>query len=412
MLKRLSLRNFKAFKKLDLEFADITILIGPQGVGKSSVLDALHLLAQSSGQPQLNLRSGRFRGLTFTDLVYKRDERESIEFGLSLEFIGAYPFVTQGPTHKVDYWLVIDSNGYREQRTEYIFPERQWKIVTPRQPAQWWIAPAPIEGMEGKVVLQRSPLILIPFNFALNERIGPLHWSLRALREEIRSYIVGLHMVRTDRELLQNSCPVQQQVMTPFRSVVDAINWLAMNWDNRDRVSEWLHRVVGRRIGFRIAGYQLFVEAANDLGSLHPIMNEGSGLRQLIWPFAALAAADPGNVVAIEEPEILLHPQAQARLCELFVEVVRTEGKKLLLTTHSEHILIGFLTAIAKGDLKPENLAIYYLSATPDGTALAERLPIDDKGMVEGGLKGFFEAGLEELERYLEALSRQPSHEA
>jgi predicted ATPase len=49
-LTRLQLQNFKACRSVDLELAPLTVLIGANNAGKSSVLHAIALLAQS-GQP-------------------------------------------------------------------------------------------------------------------------------------------------------------------------------------------------------------------------------------------------------------------------------------------------------------------------------------------------------------------------
>jgi len=89
-------------------------------------------------------------------------------------------------------------------------------------------------------------------------------------------------------------------------------------------------------------------------------------------------------VLCIEEPEIHLHPKAQASLCDAFVEVVRRLGTQLVLTTHSEHILIGLLTAVATGQLKPEELAVYEFSRDGE-SAVAERLDVTPQGQIKGG---------------------------
>lgn len=405
MLKRLVLKNFKIHQRLELELAQVTLLIGPQGVGKSTVLDALYLLAQSAEQGQPNYRATRLKGLEFRDIVYRREERNLIEFRLSCDFPGAFPPVTDGPCHSVEYALVLDSAGFREHTAEYSFPEGfQWQFRTPR--AGKWTVPAALQ-YEGRprVDFRGSTLICIPFVFLQQGVDYPLHRNLMQLRGELADYLRELHLVRTGRELMDAAFPVQEKVQAPFATTADAINWLARSWDHRDVVSEWSQRIVGRRIAVRQAGDQLLVEAADGLGAPHLITNEGSGLRQLIWPLSALASARSGSLVAVEEPEIHLHPAAQSRLCTLLCEVASEQGKQLMLTTHSEHIVVAFLTEVAQQHISPEQLAIYHFSESAEGMVAVERVEVDDRGMTKRGLRGFFEAGLDELVRYLDALA-------
>lgn len=47
MIKQMKLHNFKAFEDLDIEFKPITLLLGPNNSGKSSIIAALRLLVQT-----------------------------------------------------------------------------------------------------------------------------------------------------------------------------------------------------------------------------------------------------------------------------------------------------------------------------------------------------------------------------
>src|SRR5207248_5626364 len=55
-LTRLHLENFKACRQVDLQLAPLTVLIGGNNAGKSSILHCLALLAQSISFPQLRSR--------------------------------------------------------------------------------------------------------------------------------------------------------------------------------------------------------------------------------------------------------------------------------------------------------------------------------------------------------------------
>ena len=56
---------------------------------------------------------------------------------------------------------------------------------------------------------------------------------------------------------------------------------------------------------------------------------------QLIYQ---LITADKLATVLIEEPEIHLHPKAQAELAEVLADTAKAEDKQIIMTTHSEHL--------------------------------------------------------------------------
>ena len=56
MITNITLHNFKCFRELEVNPKLITVFIGPNGTGKSSVLQALLLLKQSVGAQRLQLQ--------------------------------------------------------------------------------------------------------------------------------------------------------------------------------------------------------------------------------------------------------------------------------------------------------------------------------------------------------------------
>jgi len=67
-----------------------------------------------------------------------------------------------------------------------------------------------------------------------------------------------------------------------------------------------------------------------------------SGVKDVLLLIAAAFFSRPGSLILIEEPENHLHPSAQKALIAVFREIVASDQKQILLTTHSETIARQF----------------------------------------------------------------------
>jgi hypothetical protein len=134
---------------------------------------------------------------------------------------------------------------------------------------------------------------------------------------------------------------------------------------------------------------------------------EAFSLAQLLYVMPLALAVRPRSTILIEEPEIHLHPRAQAKLIESLVKVAKERDLQLILTTHSEHVLFRLLTLVREGILPSEELKIYYFERNrlKPPEVFIDELNVNERGELDKGLKGFFEAELDEFSRFIKAKS-------
>lgn len=61
------------------------------------------------------------------------------------------------------------------------------------------------------------------------------------------------------------------------------------------------------------------------------------------------------RLIAIEQPELHIHPRLQAAIGDLFVESIQKNGHRFIIETHSEHLILRLLRRIReteKGKLR------------------------------------------------------------
>jgi len=132
----------------------------------------------------------------------------------------------------------------------------------------------------------------------------------------------------------------------------------------------------------------------------------GMGISQAM-PIVVAALHTRRGIVAIEQPELHIHPAFQVALGDLFVSQIQDKDLYFLLETHSEHLMLRLLRRIretgendlepGKWPLTPDQLAIHYLEKTPEGIQIS-KIRIDEEGeFMDRWPKGFFSERAGEL---------------
>lgn len=134
------------------------------------------------------------------------------------------------------------------------------------------------------------------------------------------------------------------------------------------------------------ARYELLIE--ND-GQVSNLKDVGVGVSQVIPVIVAALFAQHGHIVIVEEPESHLHPLAQSKLAELLAQVSKERNVQFIVETHSEHLFRRMQTLIAKKQIALNDAAMYFVER--EGKAARLRpLELDDLGRVRNWPEGFF----------------------
>lgn len=72
-----------------------------------------------------------------------------------------------------------------------------------------------------------------------------------------------------------------------------------------------------------------------------PAWQVGSGLSQVITCLGFALSQTPGSMLAIEEPELSLHPGAQRRLRDQLLQIAAKQGMQIVVATHTPAFLTG-----------------------------------------------------------------------
>lgn len=129
----------------------------------------------------------------------------------------------------------------------------------------------------------------------------------------------------------------------------------------------------------------------------------GVGISQVL-PVLVAAFGETGKTIAMEQPEIHLHPALQAELCDVFIESALGDSRnRFILETHSEHLILRLLRRIREASkqpsprIRPEDVSVVYVLPTAEGSIVRELAITDSGQFLDGWPGGFFPERLKEL---------------
>jgi energy-coupling factor transporter ATP-binding protein EcfA2 len=396
----LRVRNFKLIEDALMKFSRINLLIGPNASGKSTILHAINAIKTSTDLlKNSELSLGGEGAYHYRDLVYLHDPLRWIE----LE-VGGFITLVQGLDLCYEIKVKVSSDKGGRSRLKLHVNERALHELIDED-LKMLYSPSALGAGEGLKlgdfsVRIRGGTVYEPYIEVRGKGEALLYEGrFTDLLDEGLLFCPALRG-EVKYEIYQYGDPIKERVL---KIVVEKPE-LKESWNKL--LSEALDYSSKVDIS-RISSSNPPRIGLSNLATNSNVALEPFSLAQLLYVMPLVLAARPSSTIMIEEPEIHLHPRAQAKLIECLAREAKNRDLQLILTTHSEHVLFRLLTLVREGFLRPEELKVYYFERKeimPPKISI-EELRVDEKGELDKGLKGFFEADLDELSRFAKAKS-------
>lgn len=345
-MDKLQLNNFKCFRNKTININNLTVLAGTNSVGKSSVIQGLlvlHSALHNNGIVELNSSKGVKLGYDTSLLnLHAQDSVISIEY-----------CAEQSKKSVCQAFIIEEESKMKMQATE---------------PADLNTVPEVLANEE--------------IYYLCAERIGP--------RLDNPDGILPYRHVGT-----QGQFTAQILEENSGRTKVIQSRWHIDTSDPglKAQTNAWLSDImpdleVGRvsRLGLQT---QIFVKSKS-FGEEFFTTNVGFGFSYVLPIIVTGLIAKPGSFMIVENPEVHLHPAAQVAFAHFLFHVAKS-GVKVIVETHSDHILEGFQINVASNPDWAPNVSILSFSSINDEQPEIQEITFDNRANFSDWPDGFMD---------------------
>ena len=333
MVDNIRLENFKAFEDIELSLGRISLLSGLNGSGKSTILQALGLLRQSF---DANFLLGGNLALN-GEMVEIGTWQDALYQGLTASHIA----ITLGY-----------ESGERD--TSY-----RWQMSG--QPG------ADVLECTEKPAFGELPLLdlfELGFQFLRADRITPAVTFPKSQNAARQRRFLGARGEYTAHFLLEFGeqivpAEIIRSPGTKATSLIGQVNAWMQEFSPGVRVEPAPVPMTDFvRLVFAFKG-----EGVAYSDAFRPT-NVGFGLTHALPIVTACLAAEPGNILVVENPEAQLHPRGQAAMGRLLA-LAASNGVQVIVESHSDHVLNGIRLAVKNGLLLPDLVRLHFFFSRP-----------------------------------------------
>ncbi len=440
MITKLAVKNFKGFQSQKIELKPLTFFLGPNNSGKSALMAPLRLLAQTMESYDrrvpllLNGKYGDFG--TFRDLVFGNNTKRHITVDIEVEKderiamrrspgrVSASLKYAFRPARKM---VVLQSasfgfDGRDSFSFSYSADHDRMQVAT--------VLGAPLENQIKNSVNQRLSF----FHFLPNsvwvgmlrdqpptelskkqiKAIDTLQTDLRPLYTRIASieYLSALRRAPSRTYAYSGERHARVGASGENAMSIMAMDSLVRGSKGRrlmDRVGAWLERAgMASEVEVEDLAGRFFEVRVRKSSSAHVqnLSDVGFGISQVLPVLVGGYNCEPNTTFVVEEPEIHLHPRAQAELGDFFAGLLKY-GVQSIVETHSEHLIVRVLQHVASGAIPAEAVCFYAVESGDNGSVV-HKIEVDGKGQFVGQWpNGFFPERLAEAKKL--AMARMES---
>ena len=135
-------------------------------------------------------------------------------------------------------------------------------------------------------------------------------------------------------------------------------------------------------------------------GAPFNLIDVGYGVSQILPILVDCLRSDERQTFLLQQPEVHLHPRAQAELGSFLATAVKARSKHFLVETHSDHLVDRIRLDVRDGRYPREDFVILFCERDENG-ARVHPITVDEHGNLVGAPPGYRQFFLEEDRRLL-----------
>ncbi len=156
------------------------------------------------------------------------------------------------------------------------------------------------------------------------------------------------------------------------------------------QVNLWLNKLTGYRLAVDLEGTQYRVKFETIGGKQIFPYHVGTGISFITEVIIVCLALPENSIIIIENPEIHLHPSAQADLIN-FLAMIAKAGRQVIIESHSDHLFNGIRRLLHKNEILLEDVRVYHFSRGEEGLTQGEQVALSQQGGIQNYIPGMFE---------------------
>ena len=397
-------RCFKGAQKFAIR--PITFLVGENSTGKSTALGCLQILnnAIHQGEKGLNFNTEPYFMGTFSDIVRRsRPSIRELQIGIGIKdgskgttkYCLTLAKKDKGSEPVIQQHQILFQNGSKiiiKQKNKYQPERRDNKIREPLQQGMFFSL-AEAEQRDNKIKGRLQEQGKRPIVF---ESAGSVHYPLldllNSVKHEIKSSYPKAKNIGNKLEssienighvnIINSFAPIRskpKRTYDPFKEEWDPegdeIPMVLNNISRSKRQKEAWHRlekelskfgkssglykeISVKKLGESTASpFQLQIKVR---GPRVNLIDVGYGVSQIL-PVLVRIFLMRSTTFLMQQPEVHLHPQAQAEFSSLMIDTYKTMQHNFIIETHSDYIVDRARIEIMKGNIKPEDVSLVFL---------------------------------------------------
>ncbi|SDF52922.1 Protein of unknown function [Salipiger thiooxidans] len=426
MLKSMHIQNFKSWRNAKVDFAPITGFFGTNSSGKTSLIQFLLMLKQTKDGTDraisLDLNGDLVQLGTISDAIHKHDEsvplKWDLEFALDSELVirdvsKTNPTaISKSKSLQISASNIVHEGGPRANRLSYRlggvtfslspkdeqtskFDLRTEKVEGEAPDFQFvrtqgraWQLPGPIKSYafpdQARTYFQNAAF-LADLESAYESQLDKMYYLGPLRQYPQRDYLwtrsrptdVGQRGERAIDAILAATTAGEKRNLR-HKAFYKSFQEMVAYWLREMGLIEefWVEEIAPNS-----NRWQARVKTKKQ-GSEVLLTDVGFGISQVLPVVTLLQYVPEGSTVILEQPEIHLHPLAQAALADVIIQAATHRKVQVLLESHSEHLLLRLQRRIAEDKVSSDDVSLYFCDA-PRGESTITELEIDLLGNIK-----------------------------